>query len=171
MATPTAAVDGKQFRRVMGKFATGVTVITFTHEGQTVGMTANAFMSLSMEPPMVMIAVRTQARFASSVKQGDGFGIAFLREEHEHLSRHFGGRPDPELNLVFDDHNGTPLLADALVQLAVRTNAIHVGGDHLIYTADIEAVQEADGRPLVFFSGGYKQLHGLDPSHSRSDFG
>ena len=171
MTTPTAAVDAKQFRRLMGKFATGVTVVTFAHEGQPVGMTANAFMSLSMEPPMVLIAVRTQSRFASSVKEGDGFGIAFLREEHEHLSRHFGGRPDPALNLAFDEHNGTPLLPDALVQLAVRTDAIHAGGDHLIYTAAIEAVREADGRPLLFFSGGYKQLHALDPSHCWSDFG
>ncbi|HBP5919927.1 flavin reductase family protein [Pseudomonas aeruginosa] len=171
MTTQSAAVDAKQFRRVMGKFATGVTVITFKHEGKVVGMTANAFMSLSMDPPMVLISVRTQSRFASSVGKGDGFGIAFLREEHEHLSRHFGGRPDPDLSLVFDERNGTPLLPDALVQLAVRANSIHAGGDHLIYTADIESIQEADGRPLLFFSGGYKQLHALDPSHCWSDFG
>ena len=171
MTTQSAAVDAKQFRRVMGKFATGVTVITFIHEGQVAGMTANAFMSLSMDPPMVLISVRTQSRFATSVGLGDGFGIAFLREEHEHLSRHFGGRPDPDLALEFEESNGTPLLPGALVQLAVRANAIHAGGDHLIYTADIESVQEADGRPLLFFSGGYKQLHALDPSHCWSDFG
>jgi flavin reductase (DIM6/NTAB) family NADH-FMN oxidoreductase RutF len=57
------------------------------------------------------------------------------------------------------------------VQLAVRANAVYPGGDHLIYTADVEAIEESDGRPLLFFSGAYKQLHALDPSHCWHDFG
>ncbi|MCY1270807.1 NADH-dependent flavin reductase [compost metagenome] len=171
MLKQTAALDAKRFRRVMGKFATGVTVITYRHAGEPAGMTANAFMSLSVDPPMVLISVRKESRFASSVAPGDGFGIAFLREEHEALSRHFGGRPDPARNVEFGSHGGTPVLQGALVQLVVRANAIHPGGDHLIYTADVEAIEESDGRPLLFFSGAYKQLHALDPSHCWNDFG
>lgn len=96
-------VDARSFRRVMGKFATGVTVVSFIHEGQPTGMTANAFMSLSVDPPMVLIAVRTQARFASSIKPGDAFGISFLREDHEGVSSHFGGRPVPDHSPSFID--------------------------------------------------------------------
>ncbi|WBG66835.1 flavin reductase family protein [Pseudomonas citronellolis] len=171
MDMQTAALDAKRFRRVMGKFATGVTVITYQHEGQPAGMTANAFMSLSVDPPMVLVSIRKESRFAGSVKPGDGFGIAFLREEHEALSRHFGGRPDAACQVAFGEHRGTPLLQGALVQLAVRANAVYPGGDHLIYTADVEAIEESDGRPLLFFSGTYKQLHALDPSHCWHDFG
>ncbi|MED5611654.1 flavin reductase family protein [Pseudomonas sp. JH-2] len=171
MDMQTTALDAKRFRRVMGKFATGVTVITYQHEGQPAGMTANAFMSLSVDPPMVLVSIRRESRFASSVKPGDGFGIAFLREEHEALSRHFGGRPDPAHAVEFASHGGTPTLRGALVQLVVRANAVHPGGDHLIYTADVEAVEESDGPPLLFYSGTYKQLHALDPNHCWHDFG
>ncbi|MEN0107723.1 MAG: flavin reductase family protein [Pseudomonas sp.] len=164
-------VDARAFRRVMGKFATGVTVVSFAHDGQPTGMTANAFMSLSVDPPMVLIAVRTQARFASSIQVGDAFGISFLREEHEAVSSHFGGRPNPEQAPAFVELGQAPVLDGALVQLAVRANAVHVGGDHLIYTADVEAVEESDGRPLLFFSGAYKQLHALDPANCWFDLG
>lgn len=163
-------IDARVFRRVMGKFATGVTVVTFEHEGQSSGMTANAFMSLSVDPPMVLIAVRKQARFAASVAPGDAFGINFMHEEHQALSSHFGGRPalqTPE----FCTLAGSPVLAGALVQLAVRANAVHEGGDHLIYTADVLALEESDGRPLLFYSGTYKHLHALDPATCWFDLG
>lgn len=164
-------IEAKRFRRVMGKFATGVTIITYEHEGEPTGMTANAFMSLSMDPPMVLVSIRQQSRFSQSVKPGDSFGIAFLREEDELLSQHFGGRPKPELEIIFSDYYGTPILQEALVQLTVRTNAIHEGGDHLIYTANVESINENDGRPLLFFSGNYKQLHALNPTNCWIDLG
>jgi flavin reductase (DIM6/NTAB) family NADH-FMN oxidoreductase RutF len=164
-------VEPRIFRRVMGKFATGVTVITFSHEGQFSGMTANAFMSLSMDPPMVLVAVRNQARFAASVKPGDAFGISFLREDNEALSSHFGGRPQADLAPDYRLLGEAPVLAGALVQLAVRANAVHAGGDHLIYTADVQAIEESDGRPLLFYSGSYKQLHALDPATCWFDLG
>ncbi|MFJ2690174.1 flavin reductase family protein [Pseudomonas sp. NPDC087336] len=157
-------IDARTFRRVMGKFATGVTVVTFEHEGQLSGMTANAFMSLSVDPPMVLIAVRKQARFAASIKPGDAFGINFLREEHQALSSHFGGRPIVDQQAAYRTLGNSPVLATALVNLAVRANAVHEGGDHLIYTADVEALEESDGLPLLFYSGSYKQLHALDPA-------
>lgn len=164
-------IDARAFRRVMGKFATGVTVVTFEHEGAATGMTANAFMSLSVDPPMVLIAVRNPSRFASSVAVGDRFGISFLREEHEALSSHFGGRPNPGQGPCFSTLHDAPVVEGALVQLAVRANAIHVGGDHLIYTADVHSLEESDGRPLLFFSGAYKQLHALDPANCWFDVG
>ena len=164
-------IDARAFRRVMGKFATGVTVVTFEHEGSTAGMTANAFMSLSVDPPMVLIAVRNPSRFASSVAVGDSFGISFLREEHETLSSHFGGRPQPHHAPAYVPVQQVPVLDGALVQLAVRANAVHVGGDHLIYTADVLGLAESDGRPLLFFSGAYKQLHALDPATCWFDVG
>ncbi|WP_286912647.1 MULTISPECIES: flavin reductase family protein [unclassified Pseudomonas] len=164
-------LEARAFRRVMGKFATGVTVLTYNQDGQPGGMTANAFMSLSVDPPMVLIAVRNQARFAASVKPGDAFGINFLREEDEALSSHFGGRPQAALAADYRLLGQSPVLGGALVQLAVRASAVHPGGDHLIYTAEVEAIEESDGRPLLFYSGAYKQLHALDPATCWFDLG
>ncbi|MEO8644088.1 flavin reductase family protein [Pseudomonas sp.] len=170
MSMKNSSVDTRHFRRMMGKFATGVTVITFEQNEKVVGMTANAFMSLSMDPPMVLISVRNESRFANQIKEGDRFGISFLREEHEHYSRHFGGRPDPDLVPATAILQGTPVLKDGLVQIVASAHAIYPGGDHLIYTANVDLLQESsNGRPLLFFSGGYKQLHALDPMQCWND--
>jgi flavin reductase (DIM6/NTAB) family NADH-FMN oxidoreductase RutF len=162
-APPDLDLDAAQFRRAMGKFATGVTVITFEHEGRTAGMTANAFMSLSVDPPMILVSVRAQARFAQSIVSGDAFGVSFLAQHQEALSRHFGGQPRDGLDDPFERTGGVPVVRAALVQIAARANAIHRGGDHLIYTADVEALRESDGPPLLFHGGKYRQIVGHDP--------
>ena len=163
MAT-TLNLEAARFRRAMGKFATGVTVITFEHEGRTAGMTANAFLSLSVDPPMILVSVRAQSRFAQSVARGDTFGVSFLAEEHEALSRHFGGQPVAGLDDPFAHTGGVPVLRGALVQIAARAEAVYEGGDHLISTAHVEALHESDGPPLLFYSGKYKQVVAHDPS-------
>lgn len=160
----TLDLDAARFRRAMGKFATGVTVVTYAHQGNTTGMTANAFMSLSMDPPMILISVRTQSRFAQSVARGDTFGVSFLADEQEALSRHFGGQPREGLADPFEYAGVVPVIRGALVQIAARANAIHAGGDHLIYTADVEALRESDGTPLLFYTGKYKQIVAHDPA-------
>ena len=155
----------------MGKFATGVTVLTYRGETETYGMTANAFMSLSIDPPMILIAARQQSRFAAMVRRGDRFGVSFLSEDQQHLSAHFGGRPNAAVSCDYQDLAGTPVLRMALVQMAVRADAIHDGGDHKIYIAVVEEMDEPGrGRPLVFYSGSYKQLHVLDPLHCWHDY-
>ncbi|WP_321816850.1 MULTISPECIES: flavin reductase family protein [unclassified Paraburkholderia] len=161
--TPDVDFGAAQFRRAMGKFATGVTVITFDHEGRTAGMTANAFMSLSVDPPMILVSVRAQARFAQSIACGDTFGVSFLAQHQEPLSRHFGGQPQAGLDDLFEHAGGVPVVRAALVQIAARVDAVHRGGDHLIYTADVLALRESDGPPLLFFSGRYKQIVAHDP--------
>jgi flavin reductase (DIM6/NTAB) family NADH-FMN oxidoreductase RutF len=160
----TLNVEAAVFRRAMGKFATGVTVITFEHEGRTAGMTANAFLSLSVNPPMILVSVRAQSRFAQAVARGDTFGVSFLAEEHEGLSRHFGGQPRDALDDPFERAGDVPVLRGAIVQIAARAEAIHAGGDHLIYTAHVDVLNESDGTPLLFYSGKYKQLVAHDPS-------
>ena len=87
-------MDAKLLRSVMGQFATGVTVVTFVANGQPAGMTANAFMSVSLEPPLILISIRNASSFNQFVGEGVHFGVNFLAESQRWLSGHFGGRPE-----------------------------------------------------------------------------
>ena len=160
-------VDPAQFRTVMGRFATGVTVVTFDREGQTAGMTANAFLSVSMNPTLVLVSVRRGSRFTQCVAVGGSYGVNFLGEDQEHLSRHFGGRPQAGLEEPFFQHLGTPLLSGSLAQLVATVVDVHPAGDHLLYIGEVNYLWSGpETRPLIFYSGAYKQMHARDPGMS-----
>jgi len=154
------AFDPQQFRDVMGHFATGVTVVSYLADGQARGMTANAFMSVSLEPPLALVSVRRSARFATAVTEGTCFGVSFLLEHQQALSNHFGGRPVADLEPPFDAHDGTPLIRGSLARLVLRTVDVHPAGDHLLYIGRVEHLSLGEERkPLVFYSGAYKQVN------------
>lgn len=156
----TTGFDPRLFRDVMGHFATGVTVVSYQCEGEARGMTANAFMSVSLDPPLAAISVRRAARFAAVVHQGDRFGVNFLLESQQALSNHFGGRPCADLPSPFEPSHGAPLIRGSLAQLVLRTVDIHEAGDHLLYVGQVEHIELGEERqPLVFYSGAYKQVN------------
>lgn len=158
-------MDAKLLRSVMGQFATGVTVVTFVANGQPAGMTANAFMSVSLEPPLILISIRNASSFNQFVGEGVHFGVNFLAESQRWLSGHFGGRPEEGAVLPFTYHGETPLLDGSLVHLVARTVDVHPAGDHLLYIGEIEHVRiGAQRKPLLFYSGRYHQMHARAPS-------
>lgn len=162
-----AVVDPAQFRTVIGRFATGVTVVTYDREGQAAGMTANAFLSVSLDPALVLVSVRRESRFTKAVPVGGAYGVNFLGEDQEHLSRHFGGRPQKGLEEPFFQHLGTPLLSGSLAQLAATVVDVHPAGDHLLYIGEVKYLWYGpETRPLIFYSGRYKQIHAREPSLS-----
>lgn len=158
------AIDPKTFRSVMGRFATGVTVVTNLAEGRPMGMTANAFMSVSIDPPLVLVSVRRASRFVAQVSLGDPYGVSFLRESQQHLSAHFGGRPVDGIDSPFVDHDGVPLIGDALAHITARVTAIHEAGDHLLFVGRIGYLKLGEQhRPLIFYGGKYKQVQAHEP--------
>lgn len=86
--------DSRQFRITMGKFATGVTIVTTYHEGQSHGMTANSFLSVSLDPPLVLVSVAARARLHALLAPGCRYGVSVLADDQEALSRHFCGPSD-----------------------------------------------------------------------------
>jgi flavin reductase (DIM6/NTAB) family NADH-FMN oxidoreductase RutF len=151
--------DVKTLRSCMGLFATGVTVVTYLADGVPTGMTANAFMSVSLDPPLVLVSVRASSRFNNWVQHGVRYGINFLTESQRPLSMHFGGSPDDELEVPFADEGGTPVLDGSLAQIVLRTVDVHPAGDHYLYIGEIEYVRFGENeRPLVFYSGKYRQI-------------
>jgi flavin reductase (DIM6/NTAB) family NADH-FMN oxidoreductase RutF len=157
-----------QFRKIMGKFATGVTVITVyrdaAHDGPVHGMTANAFCSVSLEPMLVLVCVDHKARMRGLLYDRMRFGVSILGENQQPVSDLFA-RPeqDPDtaarLGVSFQrTARGTPLLAGCLATLECRVVAAHEAGDHTVFIGEVEEGTMNDGRPLLFASGRYTRL-------------
>lgn len=164
MTETIPAFDPAAFRRVMGQFATGVTVITVQHGDHIHGMTANAFTSVSLDPPLVLFCVTKTARMAAFIREVRGFAINILAEHQQVVSRQFAGSRKEDLERTVPLQRGpiAPLIDGALASISCTTEAIHEGGDHWIVVGRVASVHEPpDGPlrdPLVFFRSRYQEL-------------
>jgi flavin reductase (DIM6/NTAB) family NADH-FMN oxidoreductase RutF len=155
------AFDSRQQRRIMGRFATGVTVITTRDaEGTYGGMTANAVASLSLEPPLVLVAVDRRAQTHQYLTQTRCFVMNMLTAEQEHLSRRFAmpGPKDFSDIPVTTAVTGAPVMTEALAWVDCRVTDVLPGGDHDIFVGEILAGDARDGQPLLYFTGKYRRL-------------
>jgi len=151
-------IDAGLFRRVMGSFATGVTVIT-AREGEGVrGMTANAFMSGSLEPPLCIISVAKRAHMHGILMSVGHFGVSILADHQEELSDHFSGRPDSGLAVRFLSNGPVPVIAESCGRIAAEIVARHDCGDHTVFIGHILHMEAEDRAPLVYHSGRYSAL-------------
>jgi flavin reductase len=158
VASDQAEIDPARFRQVMGRFATGVTVITAEAHGEIRGMTANAFMSGSLHPPQCVVSVAKRARMHEAITAAGRFGVNMLANGQEQISGHFAGRPVAGLAIRFAHRAGTPVLADACARIVATIAASHDCGDHTLFIGHILAM-EADGRPpLVLHASRYASL-------------
>jgi flavin reductase (DIM6/NTAB) family NADH-FMN oxidoreductase RutF len=154
---PDAAVE---FRRTLGMFATGVTVITTRTGEQIHGMTANAFMSVSLQPPLILISVDRRARMNALLGEGTRFGVSVLEEGQAALSDRFAGRVDEGPEPVFELVHETPLVESALAHLVARVVRSYWGGDHSLFLGRVEYVRYGEGTPLLFHGGSYGRVVG-----------
>jgi flavin reductase (DIM6/NTAB) family NADH-FMN oxidoreductase RutF len=147
------------FRRTLGMFATGVTVLTALKGESVHGMTANAFMSVSLQPPLVLVSIDRRARMSGLLHEGTRFGVNVLEASQASLSDHFAGRaaegdPEPLFELVHD----TPLVEGALAHLVARVVRSYWGGDHSLFLGQVEFARYGTGEPLLFHGGRYERL-------------
>jgi len=147
------------FRRTLGMFATGVTVLTTQIDEQVHGMTANAFMSVSLRPPLVLVSIDRRARMAALMHEGTRLGISVLGAHQGGLSDRFAGRLADDLpEATFEVVRGTPLVEGALAHLVARIGRSYWGGDHSLFLAEVEFARYGEGRPLLFHGGRYERL-------------
>ena len=155
-------VDARQFRDTLGRFPTGVAVVTAMGPDGPAGLTTNAFTSLSLDPPLVLVCFDRASRTLPVVREAGRFAVNVLRAGQEDLARLFAGKaPHTE---KFDavthsvDH-GAPVLDDALAWLVCDVEALHPGGDHEIGVGEVTALgSDPDGEPLVFIDGRFRAL-------------
>jgi len=151
-------MDDRQFRTAMGKFATGVTVIATDVDGDVHGMTANAFMSVSLDPKLVVISIGEKARILEKIKQSKTFSVNILAANQQELSMIFAGQLKEHREVIFDRLDGKPVLAGAVAQIACEVLAEHVEGDHTLFIGRVTDIQLEDAEPLLFYSGRYRSL-------------
>ena len=136
------ALTSKDFRQTMALFGTGVTVMAVeTPDGEIVGMTANAFTSVSLEPMLVLVCVGKKANIAPAVLEAEGFSLSILSEDQEDLSNFFAGIWDkektPPPDFEFDAWHGAPRLKGAIGAIGCHVYDIHEGGDHWIVIGEV----------------------------------
>jgi flavin reductase (DIM6/NTAB) family NADH-FMN oxidoreductase RutF len=160
--TPSPAPDPKAFRRTMGLFATGVTVVAAHTSDGIIGMTANAVSAVSLDPPLVLVCVDHGARLAGRLCVGVSFSINFLRDDQEVLSRYFAGgwrdRQAPEFR--FEAWDQAPRLVGALAAVRCDVDRLDDGGDHHIVVGSVRDLSEGPEpwNPLIFYAGRYRRL-------------
>jgi len=154
------------FRKAMGCFATGVTVITVDQGGEVHGMTANAFCSVSLDPPLVLVCVDHRARTHGHLHARKRFGVNVLAADQQKISEYYARSTEThqhaeEAGARFDcTAHGTPVLHGALAYLECRLHSVQPAGDHTIFIAEVEDVVVREGDPLLYFRSHYRNMGG-----------
>jgi flavin reductase (DIM6/NTAB) family NADH-FMN oxidoreductase RutF len=147
------------FRNACGMFGTGVTVITTRSDGADHGMTANAFMSISLAPPLVAVSVANTAKMLAHIRQSGRFAVSILDEGRETLALHFAGRPDPSIGEPFYDFDDLPAVKHACAVFAADVEQEVIAGDHVIFVGRVSRMHlEPNSAPLIFHSGKFGKL-------------
>jgi flavin reductase (DIM6/NTAB) family NADH-FMN oxidoreductase RutF len=156
------AVDRLEFRKAMGCYATGVTVITaMSAVGNPVGMTVNSFNSVSLDPPLVLFSLDRKATHFADFMAASYFAVNILAEEQQQLSRTFSTQGIDRWNGISYERweTGSPILPGTLAAFDCVTEARHDGGDHIILVGRVLKLGfAADGTPLLYYRGKYDQL-------------
>lgn len=163
---PGEPVDAGELRRAMGRFATGVAVVTTRDRGIDHAMTVNALTSVSLDPPLLLVCVEQEARFHDAVTAAGFFAVSLLQESARPVAAWLATRGRPlhdQLDRV--PHRagavtGSALVDGALATLECRTSALHDGGDHTIVVGEVVAAELGDDQaaPLLWYRAGYARL-------------
>ncbi len=154
-------IDADLFRAVLGRFASGITVVTTTDaNGTPHGMTVSAFSSLSLDPPLILVCVSNEATMAPVLAATESFVVNVLSATQEAVSRRFAGKVDDRFAGVgyHDGKLGDPVLEDVLASMQCRIVARHPAGDHVILVGEVVDAAAFEGKPLLYYRGGYAVL-------------
>jgi len=156
-----AAVEPAEFRQLLGRFTTGVCVLTArTADGRLQGMTANSLSSISLLPPLVLVSIDHQAQMHPTLTTCAAFAINILSAGQEAVSRRFANDHEDRFDGVgyHESPRGLVLLDGALAHLECDVVSHFDAGDHTIFIASVERAEPRHGRPLLYYRGGYAQL-------------
>jgi flavin reductase (DIM6/NTAB) family NADH-FMN oxidoreductase RutF len=157
----TAPTDQRAFRDTVGTFPTGVTVVTAQGADGPAGLTTNAFSSLSLDPPLILVCFDNGSRTLPVVRDAGRFAVNILRAGQEELAAVFASKRLPTEKFAAATHNvdhGVPVLDDALAWMVCDLRELIPGGDHTIGIGHVTALSASEGEPLLFWRGEYRAL-------------
>lgn len=146
------------FRDAMGKFATGITVVTTEHEEEIIGMTVNAFMSISLDPHLIAVSIGENASMYEKLQQTKKFGVSILAEEQKDLSMIFAKQKDKDQEIDYVRQDNIPVINDSLVTLSCHVKEMVKAGDHMIFIAEVTEFVINEGEPILYADGEYRLL-------------
>lgn len=154
-------IDGKEFRQIMSRFASGVTVIATTDsDGRRWGMTASAFSSLSLDPPLVLVCINRRAGSFRAFDEAEHFSVNFLAESQQELSNHFASHTADKFAglATLSGLTSAPLLVGTLGFVECARHDVLAGGDHIILVGRVINSAVYEGAPLLYYNGQYQFL-------------
>ncbi len=159
---PQTPLDPREFRNALGRFATGVTVVTTrAQDGAPVGITANSFASVSLEPALVLWSAAKSSSRHDCFAQAEAFAIHILAQDQQDIAQRFtrngAGFAGLELDPSAED---VPLLRGVLARFECRREAVYPGGDHTIIVGRVQRFASDEGAPLLFSQGAYAAISG-----------
>jgi flavin reductase (DIM6/NTAB) family NADH-FMN oxidoreductase RutF len=162
----TNSFDVTDFRQTLGRFATGVTVVTALYDGEVHGMTANSFTAVSLAPPLVLVSVDNRARMQQILPRHGRYGISILHADQQHISAHFAGRPTAGFSVDFDWFEEMPLIAGALAQFVCSIRDSVSAGDHTLHIGHVDEFRrhKDEPTPLIFFGSRYATVNAPSPA-------
>lgn len=161
----TSPLSTLEFRKALGQFSTGVTVVTVEREpGKVQGMTANSFTSVSLDPMLILVCVDQRAKILPFLQKKKRFGVSVLKSGQQAISEYFArgvhsAEAEERLSIHFVKMpSGVAVLENALLQLSCSIAASHLAGDHTIFVGEVENAVIDEGDPLLFFRGEYRKV-------------
>lgn len=151
-------MDDRFFRNAMGKFATGITVVTTQIDGDAHGMTANAFMSVSLNPKLVLVSIDKRAKMLASIQQTKRFAISFLSGDQQEESMRFAGQIKDAAPYSFEQLGDFPVIKDSLANIVCNLYNEVEAGDHILFIGEVTHLKVNEGDPLLYFGGQYRKL-------------
>lgn len=154
-------IESEDFRAALGRFASGVTVVTVAHNGVRTGLTVSAFCSVSLNPPYILICIDKQSTSNDTLTSAGAFAVNILAEDQDGLSNHFAKRIEEKFDSVayHDGKLGMPILEDTLGHLECTVVNTVDAGDHFIYIGQVESSGvNTDRKPLLYYHSQYRSL-------------
>jgi flavin reductase (DIM6/NTAB) family NADH-FMN oxidoreductase RutF len=160
-----SSLTAQEFRKALGQFSTGVTVVTVEREpGKIQGMTANSFTSVSLDPLLILVCIDQRAKILPFLQKKKSFGVSVLKAGQQAVSEYFARgvhstEAEERLSIRYArTPSGLPVLEDTLLQLSCSTVAAHVAGDHTIFLGEVRDAEIHEGEPLLYFRGEYRAI-------------
>jgi flavin reductase (DIM6/NTAB) family NADH-FMN oxidoreductase RutF len=163
-------ISPQEFKAALGSFATGITIATTGSRGALHGMTANAVMSVSLDPPLVLLSIQRDTRMHTAISLSGNFALSILSASQRDVAEYFANSARPHDDTAFErfpftySRTGAPLLEGALAHVDCEIVAQHVAGDHTLFVGRVVGAETASGGdPLLYFRGGF--VHQKDARH------